>query len=93
MNSIDITSNILLNTGTGNIDRSKKDEPSTAAGSTNAADATLRAEYASTIRKALESEQSDAQAVQEARESLISAQLDTYENIEQTAENILKFDI
>jgi len=91
MNSIDITSNILLNTGTGNIDRSKKNESST--GTTDAADATLRAEYASTIRKALESEQSDAQAVQEARESLISAQLDTYENIEQTAENILKFGI
>ncbi len=89
MNSIDITSNILLSGGTGNIDRSKKDESNT--GSTDAADATLRAEYASTIRKALESEQSDAQAVQQAREALISAQLDTYENIEQTAENILKF--
>ena len=91
MNSIDITSNILLNGGTGNIDRSKKNDSST--GSTDAADATLRAEYASTIRKALESDQSDAQAVQQARESLISAQLDTYENIEQTAENILKFGI
>ena len=91
MNSIDITSNILLNGGTGNIDRSKKDDPNT--GSTDAADATLRAEYASTIRKALESEQSDAQAVQKAREALISAQLDTYENIEQSAENILKFGI
>lgn len=91
MNSIDITSNILLSNGTGNIDRSKKDDSNTS--STDAADATLRAEYASTIRKALESEQSDAQAIQEAREALISAQLDTYENIEQTAENILKFGI
>ncbi len=91
MNSIDITSNILLSGATGNIDRSKKNASST--GSTDAADATLRAEYASTIRKALESEQSDAQAVQEARDALISAQLDTYENIEQTAENILKFGI
>ena len=92
MNSIDIASNILLNNGTGNIDRSKKKDDSNA-GSTDAADATLRAEYASTIRKALESEQSDAQAIQQAREALISAQLDTYENIEQTAENILKFGI
>ncbi len=89
MNSIDITSNILLSGGAGNIDRSKKKE--SADGSTKAADATLRAEYASTIRKALESDQSDAQSVQEAREALITAQLDTYENIEQTAENILKF--
>ena len=92
MNSIDIASNILLNNGTGNIDRSKKKDDSNT-GSTDAADATLRAEYASTIRKALESDQSDAQAVQQAREALISAQLDTYENIEQSAENILKFGI
>ncbi len=89
MNSIDITSNILLSGGTSNIDRSKKDESSTS--STDAADATWRAEYASTIRKALESDQSDAQSIQEARDALISAQLDTNENIEQTAENILKF--
>jgi phage tail tape-measure protein len=92
MNSIDITSNVLLSGGTSNIDRSKKKDDSTA-GSTDAADATLRSQYASTIRKALESDQSDAQAVQQAREALISAQLDTYENIEQTAENILKFGI
>jgi len=91
MNSIDITSNILLGGGTSNINCSKKNKSSTC--STDAADATLRAEYASTIRKALESEQSDAQAVQEAREALIAAQLDTYENIEQSAKNILKFGI
>jgi hypothetical protein len=92
MNSIDITSNILLSGGTSNVDRSKKNG-SSSTGSTNAADATLRAEYASTIRRALESDQSDTQSVQQAREALISAQLDTYENIEQTAENILKFGI
>jgi hypothetical protein len=91
MNSIDITSNVLLSGGTGNIDRSKKDDSNT--GSTDAADATLRSQYASTIRKALESDQSDVQAVQQAKDALITAQLDTYENIEQTAENILKFGI
>ena len=93
MNSIDITNNIILGSDAGKVARPDRKCDSGKASSTNTADTNLHAEYASSIRKALQADATDTQSVQQAREALISAQLDSLENIEQAAENILKFGI
>jgi uncharacterized membrane protein len=93
MNSIDITNNIILNSDAGKVARPDRKSDSGKASTTNAADANMHAEYATSIRKALQADETDTQSVQQARQALISAQLDSMENIEQAAENILKFGI
>jgi hypothetical protein len=57
----------------------------------NSADAFLQADYASLINEAMQTQESDASAVQKAKELLLSGQLDNPENIRQAAENIIKF--
>ena len=59
----------------------------------NNVDASLQADYASLIDKAMQTQESDASAVQKAKELLLSGQLDNPENIRQAAENIIKFGI
>ena len=86
--SIDITNNIVFDAGSSGLDPSKKpdlDKNSQA----DAADSTLRTEYAPFIRKALELEETDSLAVAEARRALESGQLDTPEAAQYTAETIL----
>lgn len=87
--SIDITNNITLDAAGGSLEPAKNtdlDKPSQA----GAADSTLRAEYESFIRKALELEDTDPKAVDEARQALESGRLDTPEGAQSAAENILK---
>jgi len=86
--SIDIT-NIILNAGGNNIDPSRKDGPSGKAPA-DAADSTLRSEYESFIRKALETTDTDVKAVEDARQALETGELDTPENTRSAAENILE---
>ena len=90
--SIDITNNITLDAGGGSLEPAKNadlDKPSQA----GAADSTLRAEYESFIRRALELEDGDSKAVDEAQNELESGLLDTPEGAQSAAENILKLGI
>jgi len=76
--SIDITNNIIFDAGSSGLDPSKKpdlDKTSQA----GADDSSLRTEYEPFIRKAVELEDTNSQAVAEAKEALESGQLDTSE--------------
>jgi hypothetical protein len=59
---------------------------------TDQADASLQADYASLITKAL-SPDNDSMAVQNAKKLLQDGQLDNPENIQKAAENIITFGI
>jgi hypothetical protein len=56
-------------------------------------DVRVQVDCASLIEKAMQPPQTDADAVQQARELLLSGQLETPENIRQAAENIIKFGV
>jgi hypothetical protein len=56
-------------------------------------DVSVQVDYASLIDKAKQIPQADPGAIQRARELLQSGQLETRENIRETAENIIKFGI
>lgn len=57
------------------------------------ADASLQVDYASLIDKAVHIQQTDAEAVQRAQELLSTGQLESPENIQAAAENIVEFGI
>jgi prophage DNA circulation protein len=59
----------------------------------NKVDASLQVDYASLIEKAKQAPETDAKAVQQARELLLSGQLESPENIRAAAENIIKFGV
>ena len=59
----------------------------------NDADLSVQVNYASFIDEAIQIPQTDTQAVQRARELLLSGQLESPENILQAAENIITFGI
>ena len=59
----------------------------------NEVDASLQADYASLIEKAMQAPGADAEVVQQAQELLLSGQLESSENIRAAAENIIKFGI
>lgn len=59
----------------------------------NQADASLQVSCESLIEKAKQPPQEDADAVQRARQLLLSGQLDSPENIRATAETIVNFGI
>lgn len=61
--------------------------------SNNEADVSIQVSYASLIDKAVQEPESDAQRVQQARELLLSGQLESPKNIREAAENIMKFGI
>lgn len=61
--------------------------------SNNDPDASLQVDYASFIDEATQIPHTDANAVQRARELLLSGQLESPENIQAAAENIIKFGI
>jgi hypothetical protein len=90
--SIDITNNITLDAGGGSLEPAKNADLDKAS-QADAADSTLRAEYESFIRKALELEDTDAKAVDETRQALESGRLDTPEGAQSAAENILDLGI
>ena len=59
----------------------------------NQADASLQVTYGDLIEEAKQSQQQDADAVDQARKLISSGQLDTPENIRAAAEAIVKFGI
>lgn len=61
--------------------------------SRNVSDASLRVDCASIIEQAGQIPQVDAEAVHRARQMLRSGQLESPENIQAAAENIVRFDI
>ena len=61
--------------------------------SNNDADASLRVNYASLIDKAAQIQSTDTGTVQEAQELLLSGELESPENIQTAAENIVTFGI
>lgn len=61
--------------------------------SEDGADASLQVNYDSLIEKAMQTPQADDGAVQQAQELLQSGQLESPENIQEAAENIIKFGI
>ena len=71
---------------------SKQPSPPAAA-SGNDADVSVRVDYASFIDAAMQTPKTDSQAVEKARQLLLSGQLESPENIKQAAENIITFGI
>ena len=59
----------------------------------NGADATLEIDYDSLIKEVTQIPQTDAQAVQQAKELLASGELENPQNIRQAAENIVDLGI
>jgi hypothetical protein len=86
--SIDITNNIIFDAGGSGLDPSKRPDLGKTS-QADAADSTLRAEYEPFIRKAVQLEDTDSQAVAQARQALESGLLDTLDAAQYTAENIL----
>jgi hypothetical protein len=56
-------------------------------------DASINVQNASLLDSALNGAQTDPNLVAQAKEALLSGRLDTYENILQAAENIIKFGV
>ena len=59
----------------------------------NNADVSVQVQYAFLIEKALQQPETDAQVIQQARDLLLSGQLESPDNIRMAAENIAKFGI
>lgn len=59
----------------------------------NDADVSVQVNYASLIDKAVQEPKDDAQRVQQARELLLSGELESQEKIREAAENIVKYGI
>jgi len=88
-NNIDMVNNVTFNAVLPGLDPNKVPEPAKTAGE-DTSDATVKTEYASVINKALETEEIDLKAVQEAQNAIQEGTLDTPENITAAAENILE---
>jgi hypothetical protein len=75
-------------------DGSSADQPNrTKPVANDKADATLQIDYARLIEQAIQSRQTDTDAVQKAKELLQSGRLDNPANIRQAAANIIKFGV
>lgn len=66
---------------------------SPAAVSGNDADVSVQVDFASFIDTALQTPETDSQAIEKAKQLLLSGQLESPENIKQAAENIITFGI
>ncbi len=86
---IDITNNIVFDAGSSGLDPSKKSDLNKTP-QQDAADSTLRTEYEPFIQRAVQLNDIDTLAVEEAAKALEIGLLDTPEAIQSAAENILK---
>jgi len=78
----------------GFLEKSSSRQPNSAAAlPANDADVSVQVNYASFIDKAMQTPQTDSQAVQKARELLLSGQLESPGIIQQAAKNIITFGI
>jgi len=59
----------------------------------NDVDVSVQVDYASFIDTAMQTPKTDSQAIEKARQLLLSGQLESPENIKQAAENIITFGI
>jgi hypothetical protein len=59
----------------------------------NSTDASLQLDYASFIDQAMQTPQTDTDAIQRAQELLLSGRIESPENVRVTAENIVEFGI
>jgi len=86
--------NINTNQPQNLLENSSSSQPGSA-GTTpdNGLDASLQVEYASLIDKAAQIQQTDTNALQQAKELLASSLLESPQNFQEAAENIIKFDI
>lgn len=74
--------------------RSSSKQPESAkVPSDSSADVSIQVDYVSLIHKATQIQQSDPDAVDKAKELLLSGQLESLQNIRAAAENIIKFGI
>ncbi|MFZ2146814.1 MAG: hypothetical protein WAV28_06305 [Sedimentisphaerales bacterium] len=78
----------------GFLEKSSSSQPNSAAAHPdNDVDASIQVDYASFIERAMQAPKTDTQAVQKARELLVSGQLESPKNIKRAAENIINFGI
>ena len=78
----------------GFLEKSSSSQPNSAAvHPDNDVDASIQVDYASFIDRAMQTPETDKQAVQKARELLLSGQLESTMNIKRAAENIINFGI
>ena len=89
---IDIINNVSLTNAGQGLEKSVKADK-TAQKRSDAADATVRSQYASVISRALAQDDMDQEAIQQAENALAAGQLDTPKAAKATAEYILKFGI
>ncbi len=76
------------------LEKSSPGQPnSTGAVPNNQEDASLQVDYATFIETAMQTPQTDAEAVRQAEELLASGQLESSENVQKTAEDIVEFGI
>ena len=88
---IDATNSIIPNLDSTPNAARRTPQPRTA--STDPVDADLGSDYSSVISRALQSDEIDLQAVEQAASLLASGRLDTPQNAQSAAENLLKFGI
>ena len=91
-NSIDIVSNIAFN-GDRNSVGSNNNLNSPRKNHIDISDTTIRSKYASIIEKSFKTAQFDLLAVDNARKIIENGQLQSQENIQSAAQNILKYGI
>lgn len=86
--------NINTNQPQNLLENSSSSQPGSAgAAQNNQPDVSLKVEYASLIDKAAQIQQTDTNTLQQAKELLASGRLESPQNFQEAAENIIKFDI
>ncbi len=86
--------NINTNQPQNLLENSSSSQPDSAgAAQNNQPDVSLKVEYASLIDKAAQIQQTDTSALQQAKELLASGRLESPQNFQEAAENIINFDI
>ena len=86
--------NINTNQPQNLLENSSSSQPDSAGSAqNNQPDVSLKVEYASLIDKAAQIQQTDTSALQQAKELLASGLLESSQNFQEAAENIIKFDI
>ncbi len=92
MDNIDIINNIALNTSGNGLDAAKQSD-SDKGELVDTSDPTVKAQFASIIEKALQTEKVNLKAIEEAQNELDAGLLDTPQAITAAAQNILKYGI
>ena len=92
MDNIDIINNIALSTSGNGLDAANQPDSSKVE-PVDTSDPTVKAQFASIIEKAIQTEEVNLKAIEEAQNELDSGLLDTPQVITAAAQNILKYGI